>query len=90
MKKDYFKLICDKIMISVDDLTPTEKTILEETWNLFEEKLDDIQLLNKQNKMLGLENANLKAMQDESDYFGDDLDLDQDNNFDDDDDSNEY
>jgi len=77
-------------MISVDDLTPTEKTILEETWNLFEEKLDDIQLLNKQNKMLGLENANLKAMQDESDYFGDDLDLDQDNNFDDDDDSNEY
>ena len=87
MKKDYFKLLCNKVMIDIEGRTPTEKSLLEESWNLFEEKLDDIQLLNKQNKMLGLENANLKAMQDESEYFGDDLDFDDQDNSNDDSDS---
>lgn len=68
LKDSYVKLLADHILVDVDDLTPTEVKLIDESFTLFKDKLNDIKDLNDEIKRLSLEVANLKAMSDNTDY----------------------
>jgi hypothetical protein len=72
LKDKYIKLLAGKITVSVDDLTDNELKLINESYELFSEKLGDIRLLNEEIKRISVELANLKAMQDDSDNDYDD------------------
>lgn len=67
LKDKYVKLLASKIIVSVDDLTDNESKLINESFELFREKLDDIEILKEEIKRISIELANLKAMQDDSD-----------------------
>lgn len=66
LKDKYIKLLSSKITVSIDDLTDNELSLINESFELFSEKLDDIKILNDELKRVSLELANLKAMLDDS------------------------
>lgn len=72
LKDRYIKLLANKITVSLDDLTDNELKLINESFELFSEKLDDIQILKDEIKRISVELANLKAMQDDSDNEYDD------------------
>lgn len=72
LKDKYVKLLAGKITVSVDDLTDNELKLINESFELFSEKLDDIRILNDELKRISVELANLKAMQDDSENDYDD------------------
>ena len=72
LKKQYTKLLSDKMLVSDEDLTPNELILIEESFNLFLEKLDDIKILNDELKRVTIELINLKAMYDNSENYYDD------------------
>lgn len=66
LKDKYIKLLSSKITVSVDDLTDNELKLINESFELFDEKLDDIRILNDELKRVNIELINLKAMHDDS------------------------
>lgn len=60
LKKEYTKMMADKISVSIEDLTDNENTIIDSGFTLFMEKLEDIKLLNDEIKRLSVELSNLK------------------------------
>lgn len=68
MKKQYIKHIADKLCISIEDLTKEELLIIESTYEMWEEKMEDIKLLKEEVKRLEIENKNLKSFNDNTDY----------------------
>jgi hypothetical protein len=66
LKDKYIKLLSSKITVSVDDLTDNELKLITESFELFDEKLDDIRILKDELKRVSIELANLKAMHDDS------------------------
>jgi hypothetical protein len=70
LKDKYIKLLSSKITVSVDDLTDNELKLINESFDLFSEKLDDIKILQDELKRVNIELINLKAMHDnsENDY----------------------
>ena len=72
MEKITHEFLADKIIVSVDDLTDNELKLINKSYELFSEKLDDIRLLNDQIKRISVELANIKAMHDDSDNDYDD------------------
>lgn len=66
LKDKYVKLLASKITVSVDDLTDNELKLIEESFELFTEKLQDITLLNNELRRVNVELANIKAMHDNS------------------------
>lgn len=66
LKDKYIKLLSSKITVSVDDLTDNELKLINESFELFDEKLDDIKILNDELKRVNIELINLKAMHDDS------------------------
>lgn len=62
LKERYTKLISDKLTISLEDLTESEKTVINESFELFEEKMDELKIANDEVKRLSIELANYKAM----------------------------
>jgi hypothetical protein len=66
LKDKYIKLLASKITVSVDDLTDNEFKLINESFELFSEKLDDIRILNDELKRVNIELINLKAMRDDS------------------------
>jgi hypothetical protein len=66
LKDKYIKLLASKITVSVDDLTDNELKLINESFELFDEKLDDIRILNDELKRVNIELINLKAMHDDS------------------------
>jgi len=58
--------LASKITVSVDDLTDNELKLINESFELFDEKLDDIRILNDELKRVNIELINLKAMHDDS------------------------
>ena len=72
LKDRYVKLLASKITVSVDDLTDNELKLIEESFELFSEKLQDINILNDELKRVNVELANLKAMNDDSENYYDD------------------
>ena len=68
LKEQYVELMTNKISVSVDDLTDNEKAIIEAGFELFSEKLEDIKILNDENKRISVELANLRASNDDTPY----------------------
>jgi hypothetical protein len=66
LKEQYVKLLADSIVVSVEDLQPSEITIIDRSFELFSEKLEDLKIANDEVKRLSIELANLKAMLDDS------------------------
>lgn len=64
-----FKLFPDrKIHFIREELTENEKMILELGYELFQEKLDDMKILQDEITRLSVEVANLKSYNDNNDY----------------------
>ncbi len=68
LKEQYYDLVTNRILVSKDDLTETETRIIEFGFELMEEKLEDIKILKDDIKRLSIENANLRAYNDDKDY----------------------
>ena len=68
LKDQYYDLVTGRITVSKEDLTKTEFEIIELGFDLMEEKLEDIKILKDNIKRLSIENANLKAYNDNKDY----------------------
>lgn len=68
LKGKYTKLIADHITVSVEDLTDNELAIIEKTFELFEEKLEDLKIANDEIKRISIELANNKAMYEDDRY----------------------
>ena len=66
LKDKYIKLLSSKITVSVDDLSDNELKLITESFELFDEKLDDIKILNDELKRVNIELINLKEMRDDS------------------------
>lgn len=77
LRDRYTKMMADKISVSIEDLTPTEKGLIDYGYELFSEKMEDIKILEDENRRISIELANLKS-------YNDDLDRDRWNN------SNDY
>ncbi len=68
-----FKLFPNrKIHFIREELTENEKMILELGYDLFQEKLDDMKILQDEITRLSVEIANLKSYNDNNDYDYDD------------------
>jgi hypothetical protein len=68
LNKQYYDLVTDRIQVRKDDLTENEIRIIEFGFELMKEKLEDIRILKDDIKRLSIENANLKAYNDDKDY----------------------
>jgi len=78
LKEQYEELILSKlfpdrkIKFVREELTDNEKMIIEFTYELFQEKLDDMKTLKDEITRISVENANLKSFNDNKDYDYDD------------------
>ncbi len=79
MEKDFLKLIktpkqkyteglVNHLLIKEEDLTETEKEIIDYSFSVLKERLEDIKLLNDEVVRLNIELANLKSYNDDKDY----------------------
>ena len=60
-KEEYVDGVLNYLLISKEDLTDTEKEIINYSFSVLKERLEDIKLLNDEIKRLNIEFANLKA-----------------------------
>ena len=65
LKEQYIQMFADKITVSVDDLTESEKTLINFAYELFLEKLEEIKIANDELKRTKIELLNLKIMLDD-------------------------
>lgn len=78
LKEQYEELILSKLFpdrkieFVREELTDNEKMIIEFTYELFQEKLDDMKILKDEITRISIENANLKSFNDNKDYDYDD------------------
>jgi hypothetical protein len=72
LKERYIKLLAERISVSVDDLTDNELKLIEESFEIFNERLNDITLLNDELRRVNIELANVKSMYDDSETNYDD------------------
>ena len=68
LKTQYYDLVSDRIQVHKDELTENETRIIEFGFELMKEKLEDLKILNDEVKRLSIENANLRAYNDDKDY----------------------
>ena len=68
LKDQYYDLVTDEIKVPKEDLTENEISIIEFGFELMKEKLEDLKILNDDIKRLSIENANLRAYNDDKDY----------------------
>lgn len=73
LKDRYRELILSKVFIKEEDLTEEESHIIDVTYELFEEKLQDMKILQDEINRLSVQLANLKASNDDNDYEYDDI-----------------
>ena len=66
LKQQYTELLASKICVSVEDLTETEMSLIENSYLLWMEKMEDIKILNDDLKRVTNELLNLKAYSDDS------------------------
>lgn len=64
----YIKTIADKISVSVEDLIQSELDIINASFDIFQERLSDMSLKDKEIYRLNIELANLKSSLDDKDY----------------------
>jgi hypothetical protein len=78
LKEQYIEMMANKISVSIEDLTENEKNIIEAGYQLFSEKMEDIKILNGENRRISIELVNLKS-------FSEDLFRDKNDSYEDDD-----
>lgn len=62
LKDQFTKIMADYIIVSVEDLQPIEKQLIDKSFEMFSDKLEDIKVANGEIKRLSLELANIKSM----------------------------
>jgi hypothetical protein len=67
-KEKYTEGILNYLLIKKEDLTETEKEIIDYSFSVLKERLEDIKLLNDEVVRLSIELANLKSYNDDKDY----------------------
>jgi hypothetical protein len=67
-KEKYTEGILNHLLIKKEDLTETEKEIIDYSFSVLKERLEDIKLLNDEVVRLNIEIANLKSYNDDKDY----------------------
>ena len=67
-KEKYTEGILNYLLIKKEDLTETEKEIIDYSFSVLKERLEDIKLLNDEVVRLNIELANLKSYNDDKDY----------------------
>jgi len=67
-KEIYTDGVLNYLLINKEDLTETEKQIIEYSFSVLKERLEDIKLLNDEVVRLNIEIANLKSYNDDKDY----------------------
>lgn len=67
-KEIYTDGLLNYLLIKKEDLTETEKQIIEYSFSVLKERLEDIKLLNDEVVRLNIEIANLKSYNDDKDY----------------------
>lgn len=60
-KKEYTEGLLNHLLINEEDLTNTEKEIIDYSFSVLRERLEDIKLLNDEVKRLNIELLNLKS-----------------------------
>ena len=60
-KKEYTEGLLNHLLISEEDLTNTEKEIIDYSFSVLKERLEDIKLLNDEVKRLNIELLNLNS-----------------------------
>lgn len=68
LRELYNTTICEKLSIVYEDLTDTEKQIMEESYNILHDRIKDNKELEDQIYRLTIEIKNLKAYNDNKDY----------------------
>ena len=68
LRDQYYDIILGKVMIPKEDLNEVEMEIIDAGFELMKEKLEDIKILNDEIRRLSIENANLKAYNDDKEY----------------------
>ena len=71
-KEQYIKLLADHITVSVEDLSSNELAIMNKSYDLWKEKMDDLKILGDENKRIAIQLANLQSSLDDADYHHDD------------------
>jgi hypothetical protein len=61
LQKKYVKMMCDKLSLSYEDLTENEILLINSGYVLFEERIEDIRILNEENRRISIELANIKS-----------------------------
>ena len=67
-KEEYIDGVLNYLLIKKEDLTDSEKEIINYSFSVLKERLEDIKLLNDEVKRLNIELANLKSYDDNKDY----------------------
>jgi len=67
-KEEYIDGVLNYLLIKKEDLTDSEKEIINYSFSVLKERLKDIKLLNDEVKRLNIELANLKSYDDDKDY----------------------
>lgn len=67
-KQKYTEGLVNHLLIKEEDLTETEKEIINYSFSVLKERLEDIKLLNDEVVRLNIELANLKSYNDDKDY----------------------
>ena len=67
-KQKYTEGLVNHLLIKEEDLTETEKEIIDYSFSVLKERLEDIRLLNDEVVRLNIELANLKSYNDDKDY----------------------
>ena len=67
-KEKYTEGVLNFLLIKKEDLTDTEKEIINYSFSVLEERLEDIKLLNDEVKRLNIELANMRSYDDNNDY----------------------
>ena len=67
-KEEYIDGVLNYLLIKREDLSETEKEIIDYSFSVLKERLEDIKLLNDEVVRLNIELANLKSYNDDKDY----------------------
>ena len=68
LKKEYSKIISDRLLICFEDLSSTELLIIDHSFDIIESKVKEIKELNDMIYRLNIEIRNLKSYNDNKDY----------------------
>ena len=68
-RQKYIEGVLNHLLIKEEDLTETEKEIITYGFDLLQERLDEMKILNDEIKRLNIELANLKSYNDDGEYF---------------------